>query len=135
MYECLVCGKVLPRKEEKGHREREYCSSACRRRAYRKRNRWRYNLTRARQEARVRMINSIDQDIHRETWQDELERANKRLEQQEEEIAYLQNENDYLQLQLQMRDDWIDALTNQIAEKEAEIVRLIMLLDQQSKRR
>ncbi len=135
MKECLSCGKPIPRRREKGHREREYCSNICRQRAYRQRNRWKHNLDRIRKEAKERMWNALEQTSHRETWQDELEQSEKQREQSEKQlekqhdwIEYLTNFNEQLQ--------WEEIkLRNRLADKEAEIVRLTILLEGQAKKK
>ncbi len=83
MQKCLQCGKLLPRAKEKGHREREYCSGVCRQRACRERNKWKHDLNRIIQAANERMWNAIvDQQVHREHGQDDLEQQEKLLELQ-----------------------------------------------------
>src|ERR1700692_1432281 len=73
MYACLQCGKLLPPRKERGHREREYCNDLCRQRASRARNKGKHDLKRLQREAEERRWNAIEQDIHREDWQDRLE--------------------------------------------------------------
>ena len=135
MRECLQCGKPLPRTKEKGHREREYCSDVCRQRAWRQRNKWKHDLGRIIQASNERMWNAIDQHVHREHWQDELEQQEKLLELQDKRFIQIhklleesEEENRILQAEIQ----W---LKDQLAEKEAEIVRVATLLESQSNRK
>ena len=67
------CGEVIPRRKERGHREREYCSNKCRQAAYRLRHKEKHDLSRIEREMNERICNAVYQNIHRETWQDELE--------------------------------------------------------------
>ncbi len=64
MGECLHCGKALPHRKERGHREREYCSDACRQRANRARNKHKHNLDRIIKESDERIYNAIYQNVH-----------------------------------------------------------------------
>lgn len=72
-----ICGKAIPRPpkgpQERGHREREYCSDKCRQRASRQRNKHKHNIDRIKQEMDERLYNAVYQDVHRAIWQDELE--------------------------------------------------------------
>ena len=87
MRECLQCGKPLPRRKEKGHREREYCSDVCRKRASRARNKGKHVLDRILHETSERMWNAMYQDIHRESWQDDLEHKEELVKLLLEQIA------------------------------------------------
>ena len=128
MRECLQCGKPLPRRIEAGHRERQYCSDRCRQRACRARNKEKHNLNRIIHEASERLWSAVEQQVRRESWQDDLERKDKLLRQAHQELAYLEEQNSLLQQQIVF-------LENLLADKEAEIVRLNTLLEGQAKRK
>lgn len=128
MLECSQCGKVIPHRREKGHREREYCSDLCRKRAWRTRNKSKHRIDRIVQDAQERMWNKIDQDIHRETWQDDIEKLEKERGVMRQENNYLWRCKEQLEQQLQFTQDLL-------ADKEAEIVRLTVLLEGQAKRK
>jgi chromosome segregation ATPase len=125
--ECLACGKLLPPRK-KGYREREYCSDVCRQRASRKRNKWKHDLDRIQREANERHWNALDQSIHRETWQDELKRLDELNSLYGKRIQDLISRNNAL-------ERYIESLEEQLADKEAEIVRLNVLLNPARSRR
>jgi len=79
-------------------------------------------------EAGERMWNAVEQHVHRETWQDDLERKDKLLSQVSKELVYIAEQNELLQLE-------VEFLKDQIAEKDAEIARLNVLLEGQAKRK
>ncbi len=74
------------------------------------------------------MWNAVEQHVHRETWQDDLERKDKLLSQVSKELVYIAEQNELLQLE-------VEFLKDQIAEKDAEIARLNVLLEGQAKRK
>jgi hypothetical protein len=125
---CLECGKPLPPRKERGHRERDYCSDVCRQRAWRKRSKPERDLERARTEALRRMWDATEQHIHHETWQDDLASNEKLIKLLLDEIAELRRHSAIL-----LR--CIESLENDVADKEAEIVRLTILLETQAKRK
>lgn len=128
MLECLYCGKPLPRSREKGHREREYCNDLCRKRAWRAKNKDKHRLDRIIREAHERMWNAIEQGAHRETWQDELDTTNKLL-------THMFEEQESLRILIQGLKHEIAFLQDRLADKDAEITRLTVLLEGQAKRR
>ena len=71
---------------------------------------------------------AVEQQVCRESWQDDLERKDKLLRQAHQELAYLEEQNSLLQQQIVF-------LENLLADKEAEIVRLNTLLEGQAKRK
>jgi septal ring factor EnvC (AmiA/AmiB activator) len=112
-----------------------YFSDACRQRASRARNKRRHDLARIMREADERFYLKLYQDFHKETWVDELKKAQARIAEYEKR----QRRRDDLLLgiledQKHLRD-YIDALEKQLAEKEAEIIRLNMLLEGPSKKK
>lgn len=128
MRECLECGKGIPFRKERGHREREYCSDKCRQRACRARKKPRRSLDQIIAEAHARMWDKVEQDFRRETWQDDLKAA-----QEREEMIYRwwkeeSDENDRLQARIEL-------LEYLLAEKDAEITRLNYLLESQARRK
>jgi hypothetical protein len=123
-----ICGESIPRRKEQGHREREYCSDRCRKRAWRARNKEKHNLERITREWKERFYNAVDQEIHRETWQDELEKQESLIHSLLLETKYLREMNNVQELVMQ-------GLKEELAEKEAEIARLNTLLEYQAKRR
>jgi hypothetical protein len=123
-----ICGKAIQRRKEKGHREREYCSDACRQRANRERNKHKRTAEQSMEEAMIRIYDASYQEIHHETWQDDVER-------QERLIHGLLDENIFLH---EVRDTLLGIIDRQeatLAEKDAEIVRLTFLLDAQSQKK
>lgn len=133
-HECLCgCGRIIP--YQKRPREKMYFSDACRQRACRARNKGQHDLARIRREADERFYLKLYQDIHREAWQDELEEAQKRLAVYEKDHAHRDD------LLLGILEDqkhlraYIASLEKQLAEKEAEIIRLNMLLEGPSKKK
>lgn len=126
MREC-ICGKAIVRRKERGGREREYCCDKCRQQAYRERHKRKLSMRRAIHESSIRMIDKIDQEIRRESWQDDLERKDQIIQGLLKDLDY---NNDLYKLQ----ESIIDGLEHRLANAEAEIVRLNTLLDSQSKR-
>lgn len=134
MYACLECEKRLPPRAKGGHREREYCSSQCRQRAYRKHKKQEQEIEHLIKG--VYVLPTSDPQVTRgDRWR--FERAGllqqyKLLEAQcnvaQAEIRVLENKNTMLQ-------EDAHALHTLLADKEAEIVRLTVLLDSQSKQK
>lgn len=127
-YECACgCGRRIP--YQKRPREKIYSSDACRQRACRKRKKDRHDLARIMREADERFYLKLYQDIHRESWQDELELLRQQHAADEKEKA---RRDDFvsgiLEDQALLRE-YITMLEKDLAEKEAEIVRLNMLLE------
>jgi len=127
MYYC-ICGQPLPPRAKGGHREREYCSDKCRQRACRQRNKGKHDLDRINREMSERIANAVYQNIHRESWQDELERKESLIASLLQDLKYTHNMNEILQI-----DN--DLLREQLADQAEEITRLTLLLDAQSKKR
>jgi hypothetical protein len=112
-----------------------YFSDACRQRACRTRNKGQHDLARIIREAHERFYLKLDQDVHRETWQDDLEEAHKRLTAYEKDHAHRDDLLlGVLEDQRHLRE-YIASLEEQLAEKEAEIIRLTMLLEGPSKKK
>ncbi|GHO67953.1 hypothetical protein KSC_068450 [Ktedonobacter sp. SOSP1-52] len=133
MYACLDCGVRLPPRAKGGHREREYCSDACRQRASRKRKKQEAEI--ARLIAGEYFLPTSDPHATRDRWLSEratLLHHCKELEAQrnmaEAEAAYLKSANALL-------EESMRTLESVLADKEAEITRLTILLESQSKRR
>ncbi|MGH2481301.1 MAG: hypothetical protein ACRDHW_16735 [Ktedonobacteraceae bacterium] len=118
---------MIHRRKERGHREREYYSDACRKRAYRARNKGKHDLSRIMQEASERFYLKLYQDVHRETWQDELEQLQKDRARRDDLLLGVLEDKSHLRAS-------IAVLEEQLAEKDAEIVRLTTLLEGQAKR-
>src|SRR5690242_219702 len=95
-----ICGATIPRRQKKGGREKEYCSDKCRQRACRQRNKVKHNLDRARREAEERMWSRIEQNVHRETWQDDLEKQGRLIKSLLQDLEYTNQENDALRVDL-----------------------------------
>jgi hypothetical protein len=122
------CGKPIPRRKKKGGREKEYCCDAHRQQACRARNKDKHDLDRIRREADERFWNKIYQDVHRENWQDRLEEQDKYISQSHKYEIFLQEQNNVLR-------EYIKTLEKQLADKEAEIVRLTVLLEGPKRKR
>ena len=75
-----------------------------------------------------RIANAVYQNIHRESWQDELERKESLIASLLQDLKYTHNMNEILQI-----DN--DLLREQLADQAEEITRLTLLLDAQSKKR
>lgn len=134
MREC-ICGKVILRRKEKGHREREYCSDACRQRACRERNRSKRTIEQIKKRSEELWLEKIEQEFHREIWQDELQLN-------EQYIKKLEADNQALEVELAFHREVTECervqnrrLQDLLAEKEAEIARLTFLLEHPSKRK
>jgi hypothetical protein len=123
-----ICGKAIPRRKQKGGREKEYCCDNCRQRACRERNKDKHDLERIEREAQERFWTKIDQDIHRETWQDELKKQEEYINSCHRYELFLHEQNNILR-------EYIKVLEEQLADKEAEIARLNILLESSTKRR
>ena len=136
--ECACgCGRIIP--YQKRPREKLYYSSTCRQRASRARNKDKHNIERIVRASTERFYLKVYQDVHRETWQDELEEAQKRLAAYEKDWINRGAEEDQFTLgvlaDLSNLKKYIHILEDQLAEKEAEIVRLNTLLEGQAKRK
>jgi hypothetical protein len=132
MRECGYCGKSITRRKEKGGREREYCNDTCRQLAYRARHpekRYVDRLMRGMRRERWK------EDPHLMPWQEELKAREKCIERLKGEALLLEMQNNTLSWDLRNRDDEVRHLRWKLAEAEAEIVRLNVLLDSQSKRK
>lgn len=136
MRACLQCGKVLPRHQEKGHREREYCSAVCRQRAWRARNQDKHNFDRIMQQAQERFVNAAYQEAHSETWQHELKlnemiigALHMQIELQEGRISLLEGDLESAELDKRLLSLEVERLKDQLAEAEVEIARLNALLN------
>lgn len=133
MYACLECGMQLPPRAKGGHREREYCSDRCRQRAYRKQKKQSQEIEQLIKGSYV--IPTSDPHVTRDRWR--FERAgllqSYRLIKSERDTA--QAEATFLESRNTMLERSLCTTENILADKEAEIVRLNVLLDSQSKRK
>lgn len=135
MRECACgCGRIILRRKDRGHREREYYSDACRKRAYRKRNKWKHDLERHRREAEERRLIAIEQKVYREDWQNERAWLLNRIEQLQQQQSRVQFERDLAIAQVDVWKLEIQFVREQVADKDAEIMRLTALLNAQRKR-
>lgn len=130
-----ICGKVILRRNERGHREREYCSDTCRQRACRIRNKHKHDLDRISHEAMEREWNAIEQHIHRESWQDDLERSRQLLLYSHQELEQERIATEIAEARNKLFELELSLLREQLANKEAEITHLKVLLGNQVKRR
>jgi hypothetical protein len=144
VQKCKQCDKPLPQPKQKTPRERQYCNDLCRQRAHREKHTWKNNVNRAKVEAKVRFFDSIQVQEMNGLWDskmrdcevDGLERSNRTLE--------LLLENAELDCEIAKSDlkgeieqnKRIEAFyKKKIAELEAEIVRLNVLLEAKAKRK
>jgi hypothetical protein len=133
-YECACgCGKLIEGK--KRPREKRYYSPACRQRASRARNKGKHDRQRIMQAAFEREWNAIEQNVYRETWQDSLAYYKGLVAKRDIDIKELEWERDAANLKAAITEEQIKFLKMDLADKEAEIVRLSILLDQSSKKR
>lgn len=133
-YECWCgCGRLI--EYHKRPREKRYYSAACRQRACRARNKVIHDTERIIQAALERQWNAIEQDVRRENWQDDLAYRDEHIERQGLTIAKLEWERDAADLKVKLVEEENTFLKNQLADKEAEIVRLKTLLEFQGKRK
>lgn len=131
MYACLECGERLPPRAKGGHREREYCSDRCRQRAHRK------NQQRAREIERIlagTYLWPIDKKAKHDDWRFEREALLVRCKELEAERNVARAEVNVLIGQKALLEDSLQSSRNQAADLEAEIVRLNVLLEGQSRR-
>jgi chromosome segregation ATPase len=130
--ECKYCGKPIARRKQKGGREREYCNESCRQLAYQARHPEKRYVT--------RIMNRIRRDQWKEDprlmpWQEELEAAYRQIQQLKSDRLGLEGTNSLLSWDLHERDREIQHLRWRLAEAEAEIARLKVLLDSYGKRK
>jgi hypothetical protein len=134
-----ICGKPIVyrsrQEKERGHREREYCSDRCRQRACRERNKGKHDLDRIRREAQERWWLSIEQSVRPDMRQIELDLKNKMLEMQNMFLNSADTRIEHIELLNRIQQMEIADLKDQLAEKEAEIVRLNILLEAQTKKK
>ncbi len=135
MRACSHCGKALVRRQERGHREREYCSDKCRQAAWRAKHKDWHKLKRILDASFERQCNAIEQNVHRESWQDDLELRDKLIEWKEKEIEGIKWELDAAILHKTLLQEEVKILKDQLADKETEIVRLQTLLNGQANRK
>ena len=129
------CGKPIPRRQKRGGREKEYCCDAHQQQACRARNKGEHDLERIKKEADERLWNKAYQDVHRETWQNELEEKESYIGLLTTYQKLLQVRNEELQIQNNMLREYVDILEGKLADRKAEIVRLNVLLEGPKKRR
>ena len=133
MRKC-ICGKAIARRKQRGGREREYCCDAHRQQAYRERHKGQLSLRRALHESHIRMIDSLDQDYHRETWQDELRDKDHKIDQLTWQLEPLERDLNICHLDIELLRKDKDLLQRLLEHAEVEIIRLNTLLDSQSKK-
>src|SRR5258708_38364931 len=121
MYACLEGGRRLPPAAKGGHREREYCSSRCRQRAYRKQKRQTQVIQ---QLIEGEYLFPSDRRVTRDQWRFEREGLVQRYKLLEAERNTAQAELKFLQSQMALLEDDLHLKRYLLAEKEAEIVRL-----------
>jgi hypothetical protein len=76
-----------------------------------------------------RMWNASYQNIHRETWQDDLERKEQLMSSLLKSLESERLWRAELEAQIQIHELEINLLKDQLAEKEGEIARLTVLLE------
>ena len=104
MKTCEGCGRTLPpRDKRKGGRERDYCSNRCRQRAYRARNKVRLSIRTSVHRGTARVFAAAQQEVMRESWQEDLARMQEDLVRKDDLIQLLESE-------IQRQDAWIDYL-------------------------
>lgn len=88
-----ICGKALPRRAKTGGREREWCSDVWRQRACWARNKEKRALQHTLEEIVHKELeqrwNQIEQEYHRETWQDDLKRRDEEIAGMNKFFLYL----------------------------------------------
>lgn len=82
-----------------------------------------------------RQWNAIAQDVHRESWQDDLEHKEKQVTLLLDMLTKARNEHEYLEVYNNVLELEIQSLKDRLADKEAEIVRLMILLENQAKKK
>lgn len=94
-------------------------------------------MTRAEREWRIRLKDSVEQNIRHESWQDDLQSQRETIAVQAKLIVFLYDQLDYERSWSNFLGGEIQSLKENLAEKEAEIVRLHILLEgpQASKKR
>ena len=134
-HECLCgCGRIIP--YQKRPREKMYYSDARRQRACRARNKGKHDIARIMRESDERFYLQLYQDFHRETWVDVLKEAQACIAQQKKRSAEYEKKEwkrddlllGVLEEQQHLRE-YIDVLEKQVAERDAEILRLNILLE------
>jgi hypothetical protein len=123
-----ACGHSLPPRKERGHRDREYCSNACRQRAFYQRNKERHRMDKIVASAKERMYNAVFQEVFREKWQDELLSQQKYIDVLLADIARLETKVYLLTCE-------VGELYEQVATKSGEVAFLQKLLDDKAKKR
>jgi hypothetical protein len=121
---CRGCHKLLPPRvprQDRGHREREYCKPACRQRAYRERRKQRQAIDQHPQS--VALMGQM-LDMQHEL----LDMVASQRDQARGELDYQETMERALRLEIAL-------LYDHLAEKEAEIVRLNILLEHGAKRK
>jgi hypothetical protein len=132
MYACLECGVRLPTRAEGGHREREYCSSRCRQRAYRKQKKQSQEIERLIQG--THWLPAPDPLVTRDRWRFERESLLQRCQLLEAERNAAQSEVKVLGNERTLLEGSLHRLESLLADKEAEIIRLNVLLESQARR-
>jgi hypothetical protein len=133
MYACLQCGKRLPPRAKGGHREREYCSDRCRQRAYRKQTKQRQEIERLIEG--VSWLPPPDPQVTRDRWRYERAGLLQRCKLLMAEHATGQAELKLLRSKNVMLEESIENLRSLLADKEAEIIRLGVLLESNATKR
>jgi len=133
MYCCVECGVRLPPRAKGGHREREYCSSRCRQRAYRKQKKERLQLEQLIGGSYA--IPTSDTHETRDRWRFERAGLLQRCKLLEAERNTAQAEATFLQHRNDSLEENLRGMHVLLESKEEEIIRLTVLLDSQSKRK
>jgi hypothetical protein len=133
MYACLECGQRLPPRSKGGHRERNYCSTTCRQRAYR--------TARKQKQESDRLIEGVyalpekDPLVSRDAWRSERARLLHKINLLELERTSAESEVQMLTTRNKQLEAMTRNLEQLLADSDSEIIRLTMLLDSQSKRK
>jgi hypothetical protein len=128
----------MPRRKRKGGQERQYCSGKCRQKAYRERNQDRFWIEKLIRESHRYPIGGVELALQMEVNRLREENGQLRFELMmlsEHELPAKQHEIDSLEGRLRYSILHADRLQDLIAERDAEIIRLNILLDSQSKKR
>lgn len=132
--ECACgCGRIIQGRK-KTPRERIYYSPACRQRASRARNKDTHDRERIMQAAFERQWNAIEQDVRRESWQDALAFQEHLVIRREKEIKALELELEMAKLKTALLEEEMKLIKDDLAEKDAEIIRLTTLLNAPSRK-